>query len=397
MWVGGISYSLYLWHWPLLVGARELQGGGALTWRVALVVVLVSVIPAWLSTRFVEERFRGGTLPTGRRVLVSLTRLTLAYGVTAGVCGLALAAIPALSPVGSLTTASGEQVRVTPAPDVARGDVYQPFYDGCPELGPRSPVTRCVGGDPDGDLTIAVVGDSHAVMWMNGLDAAGTDLGWRVELMARTSCPAADVVPVGPRGPRTECQGWLAAVHQELAGNPPDIVITAHVTIPRLEVDGEVVPSGRYRDTLMADGLVGTWSELEATGALVVSLTPTPRFRESRVECLGRHPDDLSACDAPVEEVLPRTQGAVDLARQRMPSVPALDLNDLICPGGTCRAVHDNVLVYSDDNHLTRTWVLLQADEMGRRLAALVDEAGVKDAAAAPPRPSTPPVPQADA
>lgn len=372
LWVGGISYSLYLWHWPLLVIASEVDGRGGLRWSTGLAVVLVSFVPAWLSTRFVEAPFRRGKVPSGRAVLKVLARWTLGFGTITGGVGLAIVLVSTLTPLGAeVRAASGQRVALSPPLATAREDVYQPFFDGCPRLQPGSRATRCVGGDPDGELSIAVVGDSHAAMWMNGLDAAGADRGWRVELMGRGSCPAADVLPVGKHGPRTDCQEWLQEVLTDLARHPRDVVITAHVTIPPLSVDGKVVPTGES-DELMAAGLVRTWSELESTGALVVSVAPTPRFRESRVECLAQHRDDPTACDAAEQEVLDWTQGATELATRQKPEVRVLDLNDLICPERVCRATQGDVLVYRDSNHLTRTWVLGQTEEIGRRLEALL-------------------------
>lgn len=66
----------------------------------------------------------------------------------------------------------------------------------------------------------------------------------------------------------------------------------------------------------------------------------------------------------------------VDAALGEVTDVHVLDLTDLLCPEGTCPAVHDGVLVYIDTNHLSRTRVLQLAGPVGERLAPLVSADG---------------------
>ena len=60
-WVGGISYSLYLWHWPLLVLPAAMVGG-ALPWYARLALVGVAVVLAWASKRWIEDPIRHGRM-----------------------------------------------------------------------------------------------------------------------------------------------------------------------------------------------------------------------------------------------------------------------------------------------------------------------------------------------
>ena len=360
-WVGDASYSLYLWHWPPLVLATHLAGG-RLGWGGGLAVTAASALPAWLSFRYVEQPFRGRVAGAGRGELGRrLARWVLGFSGLVGAVGLVLALLPGLPGLGG---------GLRPLPAEARHDAYQPFYDGCPELEGSSQVTVCVGGDPGAQTTVALVGDSHAVMWMSALDAAGAERGWRVELMARPSCPVAQVVPVAQGRPNTTCPGWREAVLAELAARPRDVVVTAQVSIYPLQVDEQVLRTGQS-DGAMADGLVEVWRELGATGADVVSVLPTARFPGDRSECVAEHLADPSACDGTVAEVLAPTQVGVRAALDRSPQVLSLDVDDLLCPDGVCRAVQDDVLVFTDNNHVSRTWMLEHADEVGRRLAGL--------------------------
>ncbi len=61
VWLGLVSYSLYLWHWPLLAFARYVSPG-ELSVGAATTIVLMSVPVAWLSYRWVETPVRRGVL-----------------------------------------------------------------------------------------------------------------------------------------------------------------------------------------------------------------------------------------------------------------------------------------------------------------------------------------------
>ena len=185
--------------------------------------------------------------------------------------------------------------------------------------------------------------------------------------MAMTSCPGADVTPVVGAGPRTQCAQWREAVMTELLERPRDAVITAQVSIYPVVDDGQVFRSEDSGPSF-AEGLLRSWERLEQTGTAVVSMAPTPRFRSNRVECVAENLRDLSSCAEPTGRALEWTQGPVDAALPRAPWVHTVDLNHLICPDGTCPAVQDGVLVFSDNNHLTRTRLLQLAAPLGEAL-----------------------------
>ncbi len=370
-WLGDVSYSLYLWHWPLLVAATAVVGAETLPWAVGLLVLTLTLPVAWLSYRFVEAPFGGRVARAPVRATArALLRPVTGYAVScaAGV-GAVLVALGTLAPGGVASRVPAQAQQVSPAPEVARDDVYAPFYDGCAGLAGTERATVCVDGDVDGDTRVVLVGDSHAVMWMPALAAAGAQRGWRVELVARTSCPAADVIPMAGTDPREDCLDWLGEVTEALAADPPDAVVTAQVPIPRLWVDGEVVRSDDGHP-LMAAGMVRTWERLGAAGAPVLTVAPTPRMGADPPECVAEHRDDPVSCGEPLEEALARTWAPVGLALEQAPEVGLLDLTDELCPDGWCPAVDGSTLVWADGNHLSRTRSLELASPLGEALSA---------------------------
>ena len=162
----------------------------------------------------------------------------------------------------------------------------------------------------------------------------------------------------------------------ELTERPRDAVITAQVSVYGVSVGGQSLRSEDAGPTF-AEGLVRSWQRMEETGTQVVSMAPTPRFRSDRVECVAENLRDLAACGEPTSTALEWTQRPVAAALPRAPWVHTVDLNHLICPDGTCPAVDDGVLVFSDNNHLTRTRLLQLADPLGEALEPVLAGASV--------------------
>ena len=85
VWTGLISYSLYLWHWPILAFLRIVLGTAVLPMPIAITAVAASIALAWLSYRFVERPFRVHTSRGfGRRSIFAVSALSLATVITAG-------------------------------------------------------------------------------------------------------------------------------------------------------------------------------------------------------------------------------------------------------------------------------------------------------------------------
>ena len=133
-YVGRISYSLYLWHWPVLVLVPIALGGPLpLAGRVAL-VVLVAVPLAALSQRYVEDPLRRG------RVIGTVTRRNLAF---AGALSLAVA----VGAVGvGATTAARLGGTATVAPDLGDGDALAGLVPTDPPASPAPPEPSAPGG-----------------------------------------------------------------------------------------------------------------------------------------------------------------------------------------------------------------------------------------------------------
>jgi len=168
---GLVSYSLYLWHWPVISLTRMvLVHEPSLTLRLGL--VLVSVALAWASYRFIEQPFRRSRAPAAP----TLRRYAGAMALVAAVTGsaLALQGYPQRWPAG-FTDLEAE---------------VEHAVDPCLALsGPTPQLSKpCYTRDPKQHL-VAVVGDSHAAALAPGLRALASVNGLAVVQLTKASCP----------------------------------------------------------------------------------------------------------------------------------------------------------------------------------------------------------------
>jgi peptidoglycan/LPS O-acetylase OafA/YrhL len=391
-WVGGISYALYLWHWPLLVVAAVHTADGELSTAAGTAVVVASFLPAWWSWRWVETplRHRPHVRP---RLVASSLRLGLVCTLLASVTGLALVAwtersvererVDAAAAPGAAVFADDPAAApglhlvdsvesITPPPVAAGEDLFAPFYRSeCAPGEDDATVKRCVFGDPLGTTSIAVVGDSHAVMWMPAVERLGREHGWRVELIAKTSCPLADVAV---RGPDVEaCRAWNRDLLDELTAAPVDLVLVASASTYSPEaLDRDAEGYEDRRRVVFAAGLARSWDRLTAAGTRVGVLMGVPRFDYDVPECVSRHRERLSSCAGAREVVLEQNNAALRQAVDEAGGAEAIDLHPYICPGASCPAVIGNVLVYADGNHLSATYVRTLAPWLRAAIEPLV-------------------------
>ncbi|MCR1980959.1 acyltransferase [Cellulosimicrobium cellulans] len=383
VYVGDISYSLYLWHWPLIVFVLAWSGQDRLTVPLSVGVVLLSLGLAAASTRWVEAPFRRG--PAVRPVLARHARAreplarTFALGGSLVAASVLVALVP-LAEVTARTEAAANVVAgeanpgaavfegasapsgapVAPDPLVAASDVGLVNRDGCideditlpvPDGETRSP-DACRYGADDGP-GVVLVGDSHAAVLSSPLARAAEENGYALTVLVRNGCPF-NVDPMSSNGiPFGEC-GERNRRNQELIlRERPELVVVSAMT-----------PAG-YRAALdwgwdeFDDAVAGYRETLEpivdaGIRVVVVRDTPLPPFVAP--ECVAEHGAASPECAFPRGRLAAQDDPLVDAARA-LGEVEVVDLTDSLCRADTCRAVEGNVLVYRD-NHLTDTYAL---------------------------------------
>jgi peptidoglycan/LPS O-acetylase OafA/YrhL len=368
-WLGARSYTLYLWHWPLLViPALGLATPMSATKRALLVVA--AVVLAELTSRLVENPVR-----TARPLLASRAR-TFALGgaLTAVAVGAAMVGgvLPTLDAGRPAAASASEEIDYVPSDlepslRIAAGDTAAIQQNGC-NAGITGPVEPkgCVYGNPDGDRTIVLYGDSHAAHWFPALERAASEEGWRLLVLTRSGCTPVDIqVFIRQLGRRyTECEEWRESALELIAEQRDPVVLMATTRALR-------PMSGRpYVDEFEA-GFARTVAELPAS-ARVVLVADTPRSNVDVPTCLSTNVHDVDACAPPRSVALDPDFRAMEIRAARATGATLLDTTDWICPGDPCAPIRGNLLVWRDDHHLSSPFSASLAPRLRDALVALL-------------------------
>ncbi len=361
-YIGRVSYSLYLWHWPILILIPIQLGTDDLTLRLALAGV--AFVLAILSTEIVERPFRRAAFFTTRTR--GSIRLGLSASVAVGVVGLVMS--------GAITVPSNipmPWIRPDPvAVELAgvREDLPVHYADGCQlTLSEKKVKKGCVYGDPEGEQLAMLIGDSHGAQWMPALSAYAAEKGWRLEVHTKGACNVANV-PVWERRVRREfkeCGAWRKALISRIRSQQPEVVF---VGITR---DYELWDNGRVIQTREAMGywqqkLTELLEKLTESADRVVLLAETPYLNFDPVDCLAD--EDVSNCDPPAAIVIDAGYAALESAAADAAGASLLSANELLCPGANCPVVVDDIVVFRDNHHVTATYMERLAEPIANLL-----------------------------
>lgn len=314
--IGHYSYSWYLWHWPVLILGQELIGNGVVA---RLFLAAASLGLAAVTFKLVENPVR-----TNRRLVQRPIFSLAAIGAGSVVAAAIVGAVWAQAEAESLSPRYRQFT-------IAMNDKTE--LPGCmTDFGDRKLRVCSVGA---GSRTVALFGDSHALMFLPAIQ------GVRVVTFLKSACPAADVAAFNRTLNRveTECAQWRRQALERIKGLHPDAVVltsaAGRVTSPDEWRLG-------YRRTLGALAPIPT-----------ILIDGTPSFRFSIPDCLARG----GQCRVPRSQAInPRVIAAEKVAASGMPNVRVVDLTDELCGRSTCDGMKDGEVIYADANHITNAY-----------------------------------------
>jgi peptidoglycan/LPS O-acetylase OafA/YrhL len=326
--IGDWSYSIYLWHWPLIAlpgislnrELKELEKSA---------ILLISILIGFLSYRLVENPIRIRSMsPT--RVL----KYTFLFGAL-------------LSAIAILMFISGRSVESNKSIQEMR---KQPviYADGC-QLDKRetTPNPRCVYGDRQANRSVVLVGDSHAAQWFPAIDQWARLKGFRLVVMTKSSCPASSL-PLKSRGNFNSaiCETFRTNAFNQINRIAPELVIAGsaenHKNIPVNSYN--VFPTLKYPDAKL----------------LILKDTPWPN--QDIPTCLSKDPSGAK-CTTKAPD------GINYSGRDTFDPIP------LLCKAGICPAKlgkSNDLVAYRDHSHISVALALDLSDELGAKLDEIV-------------------------
>ncbi|MFV2108817.1 acyltransferase family protein [Micromonospora sp. LOL_015] len=377
-WIGRLSYSWYLWHWPFLViGAALLGGHGTIGQNLGLVGgALVAAAGTYLLVEAPLRRRRHALRPWRT---VGLAAVASAVVVAVAVPALAMkptlvgpgrpvdtaATLAASADVerdlARLVAASAETGPVPanltpPLPEVTT-DIPAVFHDGCVVLRITDTGTDhpCGYGDPAAAQTVVLFGDSHAGSWFPAVRRLADERGWRLVVMVKGFCSAASVRfhLDSVNRPYDECVQWREQALRRIGELRPALVITSSTNY----TFGDPIGVFTDRDRVWTDGWARTVDTIRSTGSEVVLIGDVPWLPATVVDCLALHLADARTCHGAVSDVVlepRRRQMIASAARDRGALV--VDPTPWFCTSTVCPALVGNVVTLRDGNHISATY-----------------------------------------
>lgn len=246
---------------------------------------------------------------------------------------------------------------IRPSLEMAWWDRPSSYDDRCHSDAVDAELRTCAFGDVDGDVSIVLLGDSHALQWLPALVAAADGEGWRVTTLTKAACPPAQVA-FGRKEPgaAASCRTWRAQALTWLAEESPDLLVMtgAGRVYNILGADGQALAED---DALEAwqRGLAATLRSVPTTTRVVV-LADTPLMRRNPVSCLEASPGDMSACQTPRSVALGDSLDALERETAEAAGAAFESLSDLVCPYDPCPVVIGDVLLWRNADHITATF-----------------------------------------
>jgi peptidoglycan/LPS O-acetylase OafA/YrhL len=380
--IGDWSYSLYLWHWPVIVLLRSSfpERFATPAGKVAALVLVFAL--SWATYRWIETPFRTGR--TWRRPSRSLLIypvsiamvLVTAFGTTQAVryqLG-EWSNEPAIStadfgakklgkdPYVALVRASvlaAEQGKAVPS-DLTPGLID--LRDQTASLGDcdyRTGTTElCPIGDPDADRSIVVFGDSHARALSPAVEKIGQDLGYQVYVLVYSGCSANSAVQIDRATGRAwdGCEDFKDWAEDTIADLAPDLVVVSTSAGRFIEPEtGDILvgtsKNGRYLD-LLRDGWQTLFEDLQESAGEVFVVGNTPKLPRETGVCLSSRPQDLGSCTfEPGPQAQQEARASFEAARAA--GAGAVDALKWFCSEGVCPSVVGHYITLRDSEHMT--------------------------------------------
>jgi peptidoglycan/LPS O-acetylase OafA/YrhL len=354
--LGSISYSWYLWHWPVLVLA-------GLVWKMNLpgrmVCVLVSIGLAWLTQILVENpvRFHPALVPKPGFSMALTGGLTL---LSVAVC--------ASFYVGAahLEKTNGQMQYTRALKDLPIID-----RDGCNVGYGATHSPACVFGDTASSTEVVLFGDSHAGQWFPAFDRIAKDNHWKLISLTKAACPAPTLTYLYDRNVGRNydaCATWRSNTIQQIVALHPAAVITSSYSSHYL-TQGGVTPAE------WEAGLHTTLVQLERAGSRILILhdPPSPSFDVPVCMARAAWTNSGNSCSFEPNLVLNTTIVRLEKeATENLLDTEVVDVSSLICAGEECGPSRNGMMLYRDEHHLTASYVLGLAPFLEPKMAGLM-------------------------
>lgn len=358
-YLGDVSYSWYLWHWPIIVFCQILAPGSKL---LLVLSGFLSVIPAALSYHFIENRFRHQYRKTP-----TFPFRILWFSIISQVVVACLVIVGASTTYGlkiqTLTGATGSWA----------------YKAGCQMTQPVFPIDKCLIKNHDAKNTVLLIGDSQAGSVSDGVKAASETLGVNFAVWYNDGCP---VFP-RPTLEREDCKLFLEGLPKLINELKPKVIIVANKStlyttggvqrggLTITKQDGGIPKTYAESIDMWIHGLKNQFTNTLFKDYQILLIQQVPPSKPVTPTIINRNRKDFSFN---LNSVPDRNEllSAEHSALSTLKNLTFLNPADTICPNNSCTIAVNGQSFYSDEFHLSPIGALRLEEQLKKALGSLI-------------------------
>ena len=359
VYVGTVSYSWYLWHWPFIVFAMA-SGGGT---TIALLIAAIGSLPvAGLSTKYFEDRIRHSPATPYQTLRLLLICVVLSIGAIQG------SALISSQPVVDEDFAANFPHHETQGLNCG---ALPPVEDAC--------VFDAVG---ETQGRVLLVGDSNAQQLIEGAVAGLNNEGYEVTAAYIIGCPFVTTTVFIGDDEFARCQNFVDEVISEATANPYDLIVFSNATELYLQnsslsleaADGTRVTEPTALAELFSASAINSFEQLSNTGSELVLIKSVPKLAEwNAAQCSSlayRYLAESCSLSVPLDQTVAERQAgtAIEIAMAERANAEILSFDDVLCEDGTCSAFDGETWVWRDRGHIS----VAQSEALASQFTELV-------------------------
>lgn len=359
VWIGNISYSWYLWHWPFIVFSIVIFPTHEL---VGIIAAALSLLPAYLSKRYIEDKLTPRwNLPLFHKIKYFTLFTLLPLIVAVALLGFANSGF-GTNQIESLVSQQQK--------------MHLSVTNGCLDLleVDNQNEFQCSWNHSTGNNPVYLVGDSHADMFSEGIVDAATSLSFPVSIRTSSGCPFLDIYVrlIGQTlDEANKCRQRYSSTVDWLLQSPPGTVIISNSGDYFMENDIQVGSSIDYvsestrgdnpisKTEMYVESLAASVELLQDSGFNVLVISPTPHLalRDgwptncTTIEILNDgclQQIDLNLAEGPIQELIKMTYQTTASV-----GVVSINLNKSICMNQKCQSAVGGLLIFRDGDHIS--------------------------------------------
>lgn len=361
VFLGGMSFTIYLWHWPILILYKDYFGYQSLNVIQGLSIIFASIILAYVTSKNIEFPFK--KIPKEKIVknfaigiFFFLPVITLAFAFKHEVSSIVKESKLEIESKSS-DTFSGDKVylenattRIDRKTLLSVNKIVPASYTlGCNQENEGTEAKTCSFGDVKSSKEIILVGSSHATQWLPALDEIGKKENFKIINMTKSSCS------FGVSETSDEsCHEWNRKAVDKIIRMKPYAVIT-----------NSTITSNNKEERILKSS-IETWRKLDSNGIDVIGIRDNPRFNFNIPECIhnNRNSSDSNTCSMDRADALLKADPTI----QYKDIIKNIDMSNMFCTETKCLATFDGKLMYRDSNHISVEFMYFIQDYLKENL-----------------------------